>query len=129
MARAADVLEARNGEGREREGLHVDVLDLVPELVVVHGEVPRDARTHAAPRAQLELPRRGRIEIVQVAGEVAGRGQLEEDGRLIGAAGIAVDLGGRGDLPDGAYLRRGPEEVDAVGVVAVGVSRRSRMAR
>ena len=94
MARAVDVPVARDRERRAREGLDVHVLDLVPQLDVVHGHVPAHPVGELAPRAELELPRLLRLELIEGALDLAGSGQLQQERRLVGAAGVAEDLDG-----------------------------------
>src|SRR4029450_8980262 len=99
MTRAPDVLEAGDGERRPGEGLDVDVLDLVPQLDVVDGDVPRHAVVPGAAGADLELPGPLSLQLVEVARDLARRRQLEDQRRLVGLGGVAVDLRAWRDRP------------------------------
>ena len=119
VPRAIDVGEARDRERREGERLNVHVTDLVPELDVVQRDVPRDTVAERSAGAHLELPGLLRLELVQLAADLARRRQLEHQRRLVRPARVGEHLHRRRHLPDEAELRDEREEVHRVGLVAV----------
>lgn len=127
MARAIDVLVARNGEKAARVQ-DVHVADLVLELDVEDCDIEQEPLAGAPARAELELPGALWVERVEIehAARVAGCGQLEQHARLDRIARVAVELGAGDDAPDRAQrdaLRR--QELEDLDVAeAVGVLER-----
>ena len=115
------LLVARDRERGAREGLDVHVLDLVPQLDVVDGDVPGEPLAHSAARAHLELPRLLRRELAQVAADLAGRGQLEQQ-RAARRRGWRCRRPGRWAPPSRRSRPCGvaPKKSDRVRLVAVG---------